>query len=263
VHEGFDLAGGHLLSYANSSYAASYGNGTCQNLINNVIGAGGFGIIAHPYNPSFRWSGWTATPWQGIEVVSNTATSWDDQAVSKWDQQLLAKLNDELTDTICYRCVAMANSDVHSASGQPAWGSNMNYIYTGSYSVPGTSSSAVWNPIQKGSLTASSDGSFAAATVNGTYPGYKTAVPRNSSVSVFVTGTQVSSTYTTARVRIIRNGSVVLSPPDFSIFGSNFTQNYSITIPEDSYVRVEVTYGTNAGWMGKCFVNPVFVAVTG
>ena len=201
VHEGVDLAGGHLLSYANSSYAASYGNGTCQSLINNVIGAGGFGIIAHPYNPLFRWSGWTATPWQGIEVVSNTATSWDDQAVSKCDQQLLARLTDELTDAISYRCVAMANSDVHSASGQPAWGSNMNYIYTGSYSVPGTSPSAVWNPIKQGSLTASSDGSFAAATVNGTYPGYKTTVPRNSSVSVFVTGTQVSSTYTTARVR--------------------------------------------------------------
>ncbi|HPS70611.1 MAG TPA: hypothetical protein PLO19_07705, partial [Candidatus Cryosericum sp.] len=100
-------------------------------------------------------------------------------------------------------------------------------------------------------------------TVNGTYPGYKTTVPRNSSVSVFVTGTQVSSTYTTARVRIICNGSVVLSPPDFNIFGSNFTQSYSITIPENSYVRVEVTYGTNTGWMGKCFVNPVFVAVTG
>jgi hypothetical protein len=252
---------GHLLAYANSLYAASYS--TCQDLINRTRTANGFGIVAHPNTPLVSWGDWTATLWNGIEVVSNTATSWDDQAVSRWDQQLLAKLTDELADATGYRCVAMANSDVHSASGQPAWGSNMNYIYTGSYSVPGTSSSAVWNPIQKGSLTASSDGSFAAATVNGTYPGYKTTVPRNSSVSVFVTGTQVSSTYTTARVRIIRNGSVVLSPPDFNIFGSNFTQNYSITIPENSYVRVEVTYGTNLGWMGKCFVNPVFVAVTG
>jgi hypothetical protein len=117
--------------------------------------------------------------------------------------------------------------------------------------------------IKQGSLTASSDGSFAAATVNGTYPGYKATVTRNSTVSVFVTGTQVSSTYTTARIRIIRNGSVVLSPLDFTISGSNFTQNYSITIPENSYVRVEVLYGTTAGWLGKCFVNPVFVAVTG
>jgi len=252
---------GHLLSYKNGSYAPSFSS--CQNLTSSAVNAGGFGIIGHPYTPFVGWGDWTATPWNGVEVISNTPTSWDDQAVNKWDQQLLAKLTDELTDAISYRCVAMANSDVHSAGGQPAWGSNMNYIYTGSYSVPGTSSSAVWNPIQKGSLTASSDGSFAAATVNGIYPGYKTTVPRNSSVSVFVTGTQVSSTYTTARVRIIRNGSVVLSPPDFNIFGSNFTQNYSITIPENSYVRVEVTYGTNLGWMGKCFVNPVFVAVTG
>jgi hypothetical protein len=263
IPEWWVLPTGHLLSYANSSYAASYGNGTCQSLTSSALTAGGFGIVAHPNTLFVTWSDWTATPWNGIEVVSNTATSWDDPAVSRWDQQLLAKLTDELADATSYRCVAMANSDVHNSSSWPTWGSNMNYIYTGSYSVPGTSPSAVWNAIKQGSLTASSDGSFAAATVNGTYPGYKATVTRNSTVSVFVTGTQVSSTYTTARIRIIRNGSVVLSPPDFTISGSNFTQNYSITIPENSYVRVEVLYGTTAGWLGKCFVNPVFVAVTG
>lgn len=69
VHEGFDLTGGHLLSYANASYAASYGNGTCQSLINNVIGAGGYGIIAHPYG----WIPWSDFPLK-LEETSQEPT---------------------------------------------------------------------------------------------------------------------------------------------------------------------------------------------
>lgn len=258
VHEGFDLAGGHLLSYANSSYAASYGNGTCQSLINNVIGAGGYGVIAHPYG-WIPWSdfplNWSGVAWRGLEVISNqTGCSW--QAVGSWDNALVANLSAEIAGS--YRCVAMANSDVHNSSSWPAWGSNMNYIYTGSYSVPGTSPSAVWNPIKQGSLTASSDGSFAAATVNGVYPGYTTTVPRNSTVSVFVTGTPVSTTYTQATVTVLLNGHAQ-APEIVPLTGGNFTRTYPVTVSADSYIRVEVSYGVGGSRSGYCFVNPVFI----
>jgi hypothetical protein len=200
VHEGFDLVGGHLLSYANSGYAASYGTG-CGTLTTNVFNAGGFGIIAHPYG-WISWSNWNANPWRGLEVVSGQS-GYSADAVGKWDTSLRSSLSDEIAGTA--RRVAMANSDVHNAANT-SWGSNMNYIYTGSYSVPGTSPSAVWNPINQGSLTASSDGSFAAATVNATYPGYTTSVARNSTVSVFVTGTPAFLSYTNAEVTIFLNG---------------------------------------------------------
>jgi hypothetical protein len=152
----------------------------------------------------------------------------------------------------------MANSDVHNSSGWPAWGSNMNYIYTGSYSVPGTSPSAVWNPIKQGSLTASSDGSFAAATVNGTYPGYTPSVARNSTVSVFVTGTPAFLSYTNAEVTIFLNGYPQTSQI-VPLSGGNFTRTYSITVPADGYIRVEVHYGIADNYSGYCFVNPVFI----
>ncbi|MCX6085362.1 MAG: hypothetical protein NTX94_02835 [Caldiserica bacterium] len=65
LNESGDVTG-HLLSYANSQYAASYGNGTCQSLISNVIGAGGFGVVAHPYKNALGigipWSDWNAAP---------------------------------------------------------------------------------------------------------------------------------------------------------------------------------------------------------
>ncbi len=247
---------GHLLCYSNSSYAASYG--TCAQLTTNAANAGGFGIIAHPYTPLVQWSdfplNWSGVAWRGLEVISNqTGCSW--QAVGSWDNALVANLSAEIAGS--YRCVAMANSDVHSAANTP-WGSNMNYIYTGSYSAPGTSPSAVWNPIKQGSLTASSDGSFAAATVNGVYPGYTTTVPRNSTVSVFVTGTPVSTTYTQATVTVLLNGYAQTSEI-VSLNGGNFTRTYSLTVSADSYIRVEVSYGIGGSRSGYCFVNPVFI----
>jgi hypothetical protein len=253
VNEGPDLFGGHLLSYANSSYAASYGTG-CGTLTANVLNAGGFGIIAHPYNPLFRWYDWYAAPWRGLEVVSNQS-GYSVDAVGEWDTWLRSSLSDEIAGTV--RRVAMANSDVHNAASTP-WGSNMNYIYTGNYSAPGTSPSAVWTPIQRGSLTASSDGSFAAATVNGVYPGYTASVARNSTVSVFVTGTPAFSTYTNAEVTVLLNGYPQTSQI-VPLSGVNFTRTYALTVPADAYIRVEVRYGIADNSSGYCFVNPVFI----
>ena len=247
---------GHLLCYSNSSYAASYS--TCAQLTTNAANAGGFGIIAHPYTPLVQWSdfplNWSGVAWRGLEVISNqTECSW--QAVGSWDNALVANLSAEIAGS--YRCVAMANSDVHSAANTP-WGSNMNYIYTGSYSVPGTSPSAVWNPIKQGSLTASSDGSFSAATVNGAYPGYTTTIPRNSTVSVFVTGTPVSTTYTQATLTVLLNGYAQTSEI-VPLTGGNFTRTYPVSVSADSYIRVEVSYGVGGSRSGYCFVNPVFI----
>jgi hypothetical protein len=247
---------GHILCYSNSSYAASYG--TCAQLTTNAANAGGFGIIAHPYTPLVQWSdfplNWSGVAWRGLEVISNqTGCSW--QAVGSWDNALVANISAEIAGI--YRCVAMANSDVHSAANTP-WGSNMNYIYTGSYSAPGTSPSAVWNPIKQGSLTASSDGSFAAATVNGVYPGYTTTVPRNSTVSVFVTGTPVSTTYTQATVTVLLNGYAQTSEI-VPLTGGNFTRTYPVSVSADSYIRVEISYGIGGSRSGYCFVNPVFI----
>jgi hypothetical protein len=251
---------GHLLSYANSSYAASYG--ACQTLTTNVFNAGGFGIVAHPYNPSFSWSDWNATPRNGLEVMSNESVP-NTSATSTWDNQLLSQLNDEIYGQ--YRCVAMANSDVHSILSA-GWGANMNYIYTGSYSVPGISPSVVWDAIRNGRSTASSDGSFAAATVNGAYPGSSMRVARNSTVSTFVTGTTAFSSNEYAWIRVFRNGTEVGGQPPFHSWGNNFTQTISVQVPSDSYIRVEVWYGVlyaggAIGWNAYCLVNPVFIGV--
>ncbi|MGB9666812.1 MAG: hypothetical protein ACPL2N_05845 [Candidatus Cryosericum sp.] len=252
VSEGPNPFGGHLLSYSNSSYAASYG--TCGTLTTNVANAGGFGIIAHPYNPLFPWSNWAANPWRGLEVISNQM-GYSTDTVNTWDTFLRNDLVSEINGSI--RHVAMANSDVHDAAST-SWGRNMNYVYTGSYSVPGTSPSAVWNPIKQGSLTASSDGSFAAATVTGVYPGYTASVARNSTVSVFVTGTPVSTTYTQATVTVFLNGYAQTSEI-VPLTGGNFTRTYPVSVSADSYIRVEVSYSVGGSRSGYCFVNPVFI----
>ncbi len=247
---------GHLLSYQNTAYAPSFSS--CQNLTSSAVNAGGFGIVAHPFSGSIPWSNWNATPWNGLEVMSNESTpnSW---AVTKWDQTLSSRLSDEISGQ--YRCVAMANSDVH-ASSSAGWGANMNYIYTGSYAGPGTSTSTVWDAINQGRLTASSNGSFAAATVNGFYPGSSMAVLRNTTVSVSITGTQANLSDSVARVRVYQNGTEVNSPPDIPISGSNFTCTVPVTITQNCYIRVAVFFGNGSTWSGYCLVNPVFVGIS-
>ncbi len=247
---------GHLLSYQNTSYAPSFSS--CQNLTSSSVNAGGFGIAAHPFSGSIPWSNWNATPWSGLEVISNESApnSW---SVTKWDQTLLSRLSDEISGQ--YHCVAMANSDVHTSSSA-GWAANMNYIYTGSYSVPGTSPTVVWDALRNGRSTASSDGSFAAATVNGLYPGSHTTVVRNSTVSVFVTGTPLSGKgYTNAQVKVIKNNSLAATQ-NVPLDGiSNFTTTIPLTVSQDCYIRVEVTY-TSGSQTGYCLVNPVFIGTS-
>lgn len=189
--------------------------------------------------------------------MSNESTP-NANAIIKWDQQLLNRLGDEIAGN--YWCVGMANSDVHTSSSA-GWAANMNYIYTGSYSAPGTSPTVVWDAIRNGRSTASSDGSFAAATVNGFYPGSHTTVVRNSTVYVFVTGTPLSTKgYTNAQVRIIKNGS--LTTQNIPIDGiSNFTTTIPITVSQNCHIRVEVTY-TSGSQTGYCLVNPVFIGTS-
>ena len=254
---------GHLLCYGKSSYAASYGS--CQDLTSRATGDGGFGIIAHPYQ-GVPWSkDWSATPWNGLELISNRSAP-DAQAVTKWDEQLRANLSDEVANK--YRCVGMSNSDVHFTLNNSSWGGNMNYIYTGKPEVPGTDD--VWKSIRNGALTASSDGSFAAATVNGVYPGYTATVAAGSTVSVVVTGTPVKPTYTTAKVTVLVNGQAVplnVRGQTTDIIplrnGRSFTTPYSIPISTDAYIRVEVRYCIGGTDKGYCFVNPVFISASG
>ncbi|MFA4932624.1 MAG: CehA/McbA family metallohydrolase [Caldisericia bacterium] len=247
---------GHLLSYQNTSYAPSFSS--CQNLTSSAVNAGGFGIVAHPFSGSIPWSNWNATPWNGLEVMSNESTP-NSSAITKWDQTLLSRLSDEISGR--YRCVAMANSDVHTSSSA-GWGANMNYIYTGSYAAPGTSTSTVWDAINQGRLTASSNGSFAAATVNGFYPGSSMAVLRNATVSVSITGTQANSSDSVARVRVYQNGTEVNSPPDIPINGTNFTCSVPVLVSQNCYIRVAVFFGNGSTWSGYCLVNPVFVGIS-
>lgn len=256
--EGFSLPpnSGHLLCYANSSYASSYG--TCQDLINRTNSAGGFGIIAHPYNPAFLWGDWNASGFRGLEIISNQS-NYSSSAVSKWDTLLTNNLQGIINGTYP-KIIGMANSDVHNSTYM--WGLNMNYVYTGSSYPPGTDRSLVYNNLKAGRVIASSDGSLAVFSLNGYVPKSVVNVsPGTNNVSITVNAECARGDYYSpgGTIKIIENGTAVLTD---SFSGLSVTRSYTLTATADCYYRVEVAFNGIVGdhvEYSYCFVSPVFV----
>ena len=251
------LPGGHhLLCYGNSSYAASY-NATCQDLINRANSAGGFGIIAHPYNIfGVDWDNWSVTGFRGLEIISNES-DYSSSALSRWDSLLTNNLQGIINGTYP-KIIGMANSDVHDSTTDK-WGLNMNYIYTGSSSPPGTNTSTVYNNLKAGKVTASSDGSLAVFSLNNYVPGSIVNVnPGTNNISITVSGKCRISSRTNIEVYIYSNNTKVLSD-EFQDNDADFTKTYYFTASTDKYYRVEVVFKDGSGNSSYCFVSPIYV----
>jgi hypothetical protein len=249
---------GHLLSYANSSYAASYG--TCQDLINRANQAGGFGIIAHPYaNPWVNWDNWDVSGFRGLEIISNQTAYYSENAVSKWDSLLTNNLQGIISGRYP-KIIGMANSDVHNSTSS-AWGKNMNYIYTGSSTPPGTNRYAVYNALKEGRVSASLDGSLAVFSLNGYAPGSIVNVnPGANNISITVSGKCVSINYPYIFVNVYSNNGAEVLSDSFYDYDTDFTKTYYFTATSDCYYRVVVTFKNQYGETGGCcLVNPVYV----
>ena len=252
----FGIQTGHLLCYGNTNYASSYG--TCQDLINRTNSAGGFAIIAHPYNIfGTGWSDWNTSGFRGLEIISNQS-NYSSSAVSRWDTLLTNNLQGIINGTYP-KIIGMANSDVHDSTYM--WGLNMNYIYTGSPSPPGINRSTVYNNLKAGRVSASSDGSLAVFSLNNYAPGGVVNVnPGTNNISITVNAECARGYYSPGgTIRIIKNGTPVLTD---SFSGLSITRSYTLTATADCYYRVEVTFSGIVGdhvEYSYCFVNPVYV----
>lgn len=245
---------GHLLCYSNSTYASSY-NASCQDLIDRTNSAGGFGVIAHPFGGIF-WSDWNVTDFRGLEIISNQS-NYSSSAVSRWDTLLTSHLQGIISGSYP-KIIGMANSDVHNPSYM--WGLNMNYIYTGSSSPPGTNRAAVYDNLKAGRVSASSDGSLAVFSLNGYAPGSVVNVnPGTNNVSITVSGKSVSLAYPFINIHIYSNNGIeILS--DYLYSQYDFTETYQLTATSDCYYRVMVTFGNCSNCENNfCFVNPIYV----
>jgi len=253
-----DPRSGHYLTYKNSSYVASYAT-ACYELIQRSYNAGGFGVIAHPYNTFFHWGDWSATSQNGfteLEIISNQS-DYSQNAINKWDELLTANL-----ENIIYggpKIIGMANSDVHNSTYM--WGLNMNYIYTGSSNPPGTDRTAIYNNLKAGRVTASSDGSLAVFSLNGYAPGSVVNVnPGTNNVSITVSGKCISTAYPYIYVYIFSNNGTQVLYDSFYDLDTDFNKTYQLTATADCYYRVLVTFKDQSGAVkGYCLISPVYV----
>jgi len=251
--------GSHLLTYKNSAYAASYV--AKQGLIDNANNAGGFGIIAHPYNPSFKWDGWydgSYTGFRGFEVIGNgyTVTNTD---IGNWDYYLRNHLSATMQDPNHRFCVGLANSDFHS-SLYSFLGKNVTYIYTGSGSPPGFSRTSVYSALENGRACASSDGSLLVhkITTGGTYlPGYymQKSAAGYINVNVYAASAVSIPPGGYADIRITTS----VGTTSERIYGqTTINKDYSLYVAADTYVRVQVTF-FNGSVSSSAFTNPTFI----
>ncbi len=252
----FNSNSGHLLCYANSSYAASYG--TCQDLINRTNSAGGFGVIAHPNNPLFHWGDWNVFGFRGLEIISSQQDSYSGIAASRWDLLLTNNLQGIINGNYP-KIIGMANSDAHDSTYM--WGFNMNYIYTGSSSPPGTNRSAVYNNLKAGKVTASSNGSLAVFSLNNYVPGSIVNVnPGTNNISITVSGKCISTAYPYIHLYILSNNGTQVLYDFFYDSDTDFSKTYQLTATSDCYYRVVVAFKNEYGVIGgECLVNPVYV----
>ncbi len=209
-------------------------------------------------NPAFLWGDWNVTGFRGLEIISNQS-NYSSSAVSKWDTLLTNNLQGIINGSYP-KIIGMANSDVHNSTYM--WGLNMNYIYTGSSSPPGTNRSTVYNNLKAGRVSASSDGSLAVFSLNGYVPGSVVNVsPGTNNISITVSAECARGDYYSpgGTIKIIKNGTAVLTD---SFSGLSITRSYTLTATTDCYYRVEVTFNGIVGdhvEYSYCFVNPVYV----
>jgi hypothetical protein len=253
--------GSHLLTYKNSSYAESY-DPAPQTLINRAINAGGFGIIAHPYNSSFNWSDWHDGPYtgfRGIELISS-GTVVDATQIGDWDSYLRTHLSATMQDPNHRFCVGLAGSDYH---GWPDYlGTNMTYIYTGSSTAPGIYRSSVYTALESGRVCASSNGSLLVhkITTGGVYlPGYymQKSVAGNITVNIYAASSVSVPSGGYAEVEIITSAGTIVT--DYVMNQTIVNKDYSIYVSGDNYVRVQVTFFYDYSASSSCFTSPTFI----
>lgn len=247
----------HLLTYKNSSYVSSYG--TCQELINRVINNNGIPIIAHPYHILYPWNDWNATGFNGLEIISGQ-DGYSTQAINRWDTILTTNLQNIISGSYP-KVIGVANRDTHSIG---YFGINMNYIYTGSQSPPGTNRNQVYNNLIAGRVTASSDGSLAVFSLNGYAPGSIVNVtPRDNNITIVVNGESIYG-YNTyyCEIKVIKNETQILQDGFYNSKIENKT--YTFTARSDCYYRVEVIFYTLLNDLyiySYCFVSPIYVNI--
>jgi hypothetical protein len=227
-----------------------------------VIDKGSIGFIAHPYSTLYKWENWNdydayinynnSGP-RGIELISGDYVI-EDSKIQNWDNFLTNHLSITMKDSTHRFCVGLGNSDEHIGE----IGYKMTYIYTGSSQPPGTYRTAVYNAIERGRATVSSDGSLLIhkITTGGTYlPGYYMQKSSAGYVTVNVYAKRVISTCEWAEIKLITKDGIVIDDLIWNQYEIN--RNYSIYINQDNFIRAQITFYGNG--YSYCFSNPIFI----
>jgi len=219
-----------------------------------VLNNGALGFVAHPYWTPSTWTDWhDYTGLRGIELISGNNVV-DDTQLQEWDDYLRNNLSNTMRDSNHRFCVGLGNSDEHIGE----IGYIMTYIYTGSSQPPGTYRPSVYNALERGRATASSDGSLLIhkITTGGSYlPGYYMQKSSSGYITVNVDAKRAISYCEWAEIQIITKNGIIVDDLIWNQYEIN--RNYSIWVNQDTYVRAQIIFYGNG--YSYCFSNPIFI----
>lgn len=178
----------------------------------------------------------------------------DDYYLPHWDYYLTYNLGNTMRDSYHKFCVGLSNSDAHLSG----LGTRMTYIYTGSSEPPGTYRPYVYNALERGRATVSSDGSLLIhkITTGGTYlPGYYMQRSSAGYITVNVYAKRVISNCEWANIKLITKDGTVVNDTVYNQYEIN--KNYSIYVNMDTYIRAQIIFYGNG--YSYCFSNPIFI----
>lgn len=216
---------------------------THQEIINDVINAGGFGFIAHPFHCVYPWENWDVTGYVGMEVFSGTlALSKANQIYKKWDE--LSRQDRSW--------IGLGNSDAHTYG---AIGEHFSYVYTGGSTEP----ASIYNALQQGRVVIS-NGIMAAFRIRAkdAYIGDTIWSDRGEEIELEIYWPYHQNL---TQVTVVHNGkkkSYKVTSED----NENASKKVFITAQESGYVRIEALryYGGQTPFE-YAYTNPIIVKV--
>jgi hypothetical protein len=246
-------SGGHALAYALDGTSVPprdeyYAPSALVNAIWAHTPGASYAVVAHPYSATLPWTGWSASGFRAIELMSQERQA-SVSTQNKWFALLRAGLSARIAGGPFV--VGVANTDAHLPWQRPGE-AGVTWIRSGLYTR-----TAVWNQIAAGAASASGREDLGFFSINGVQQGGVVTAYSSTTLTFSITQKPVTGRKCTEISIRNSNNAVVWS------VSSPKATTYAKSLPTpsaDTFYLVKMVFSkTNDTDYSHVWCNPVFL----